>query len=129
MKHYSFLILLSLYLLSCTSDIIMEDNSQEVTENCLKQSENLRTTELTCSDAQKIASIFQHRTQSRAVKNVIKDINTITDNQSNPLMYIINYENNGGYVIVSATKKYYPILAYSDTGTFQDSDSEMKLCL
>lgn len=31
-------------------------------------------------------------------------------------MYIINYEG-GGFVIVGATKNYYPILAYSDTNS------------
>ena len=31
-------------------------------------------------------------------------------------MYVINYES-GGFVIVSATKNYYPILAYSETGS------------
>lgn len=34
-----------------------------------------------------------------------------------PLMYIINL-SDGGFVIISATKDYYPILAYSSTGNF-----------
>lgn len=42
----------------------------------------------------------------------------INDDSSTPMMYVINYENNGGFVLVSATKDYYPILAYSDTGNF-----------
>ena len=33
------------------------------------------------------------------------------------LMYVFNYEG-GGFVIVGSTRNYYPILAYSDEGTF-----------
>ena len=36
----------------------------------------------------------------------------------NPLMYVINYAG-GGFVIVSATKNYYPVLAYSDDNSFE----------
>ena len=32
-------------------------------------------------------------------------------------MYIINYRD-GGFAIVSATKNCYPVLAYSDEGSF-----------
>lgn len=43
-------------------------------------------------------------------------IQTITE-KGEPLMYIINY-SNGGFVIVGATKNYYPILAYSEKEHF-----------
>ncbi|MFK2262791.1 Spi family protease inhibitor [Bacteroides fragilis] len=33
-------------------------------------------------------------------------------------MYIINYQDQKGYTIISATKKYYPVIAYSDVGSF-----------
>jgi hypothetical protein len=36
----------------------------------------------------------------------------------NPLMYIINYPE-GGFVIMGATKNYYPVLAYSDKNSFE----------
>ena len=32
-------------------------------------------------------------------------------------LYVCNYYESGGFVIVSATKNYYPILAYSETGS------------
>lgn len=46
----------------------------------------------------------------------IKTIETMYYEESNqPLMYIINYDD-GGFTIISVTKTYYPILAYSDIG-------------
>lgn len=38
-------------------------------------------------------------------------------NTNEPLMYVINY-TDGGFVIVGATKNYYPILAYSSENSF-----------
>lgn len=42
----------------------------------------------------------------------------IPDDNGNPTIYVINYKD-GGYVLVSATRNYYPILAFSDKGVFQ----------
>lgn len=44
---------------------------------------------------------------------------TIRDDKNyEPLMYIMNYDG-GGFTIVSATKSYYPILAYSEDNPFE----------
>ena len=40
--------------------------------------------------------------------------------EGKPIMYVFNYPN-GGFVIISATKDYYPILAYSDEFNFDTS--------
>lgn len=44
-------------------------------------------------------------------------VQTLSEND-NPLMYVINY-SGGGFVIIGATKNYYPILAYSDKNSFK----------
>ena len=53
------------------------------------------------------------------------------------LMYVFNYEG-GGFVIVGSTRNYYPILAYSDKGSFELQDDmgpvdvwldETKVCI
>ncbi len=43
---------------------------------------------------------------------------TIYGNDGVPSAYVVNYANNKGWVILSATKRYLPILAYSDNGNF-----------
>ena len=52
-------------------------------------------------------------------------------------MHIFNYED-GGFIIVGATRNYYPILAYSDKGSFVLKDDmgpvdvwleETKVCI
>jgi len=44
-------------------------------------------------------------------------VETIMD-RNNLSMYVVNYPE-GGWVIVGATKNYYPVLAYSDEGNFE----------
>jgi hypothetical protein len=51
----------------------------------------------------------------------IKDVTTVYGENGEPAMYVINYADNGGFVIVGATRNYYPVLAFSDKGSFTTS--------
>lgn len=46
------------------------------------------------------------------------DVLAIAGKRGTPAMYVINYKNDKGYVIVSASKNYYPILMKADYGKF-----------
>jgi hypothetical protein len=58
---------------------------------------------------------------SRANEKEIESITAISSDNGTPLMYVINYKMNAGFLIISANKDYSPILAYNDTGNF-DAD-------
>lgn len=60
-----------------------------------------------------------HPSESRAGGYTIS---TITDEKGQPCIYAINY-SQGGWVLVSATKKYQPVIARNDEGYFNVSDS------
>ena len=53
---------------------------------------------------------------SRSVSDVAEDVFIVKDKDSLPALYIVNNANKQGYSIVSATKNYHPILAWSDRG-------------
>ncbi|MDE5627902.1 MAG: Spi family protease inhibitor, partial [Candidatus Amulumruptor sp.] len=55
---------------------------------------------------------------SRTAGRLPASIDAINDEDGNPLMYVVNYTDNKGFVILSASKEYYPILAESDEGSF-----------
>lgn len=50
-------------------------------------------------------------------------VETVRDekNSNNPTMHVINYPE-GGWLITSATRNYFPVLAYSDEGSFDLED-------
>lgn len=75
--------------------------------------------------AKKIALEFprQEKTRSKADKE-IKEILTINGNDGNPAMYVVNYQNDAGFIITSATQDYTPVLAFSDNGYFDVNNTE-----
>lgn len=73
-----------------------------------------------------VAARFTDRNNGYVAKAVSRStlpIETIRDNNDNVIAYAVNYED-GGWVVVSATKAYYPILAYSDEGQFAFDKSD-----
>ena len=45
-------------------------------------------------------------------------VSTIKDDNGNDAIYVVNFANDGGFVLVSAVKNIQPILAYSNSGYF-----------
>ena len=82
---------------------------------------------LSSLDASKLAkqfSINENKGDSRATSDVtIKDIQTVTSETGEPLMYVVNYADDKGFTVVSATKNYTPVLAYSDEGYLNMNDA------
>ena len=64
-----------------------------------------------------VANKFFFNEGTRSIDEIVQQVFTLKDKSGNPLMYIINYQS-GGFVIISAKKSYYPILAYSDESIF-----------
>lgn len=105
-------------LLSCQEDCMI----YQVDEY---QNDNLNSTSLLIDkdiidlekeDAEKIAQNFFNinvKTRSRQISQV-KNIQAVLNEAGNPVAYVVNYKN--GFVIVSATKLYDPVIAFSDNG-------------
>ena len=69
-----------------------------------------------------VSNLFRKNSVTRSLNDdAISSVETICDSLGNPLMYIVNYRDNQGYTIVSATKNYLPIVAYSDKGAFNSN--------
>ena len=72
------------------------------------------------ADAVKVANLFSYNGTEATKGNFsksVKSVNEFKDSESELGVYVVNYEG-GGWVLVSSTKKHYPILAYSDKGIF-----------
>ena len=54
----------------------------------------------------------------------IKEIVPINGEDGEAAMYVVNYADKKGWVIVSASTDYAPILAHSDEGNFEVSNIE-----
>ena len=114
-------------LFSCNN---LEEQSYDVVQVKVTQEDNLierNILNLSSVDASKLAkqfSINEYEGGSRTASDVaIKDIQTIASDTGEPLMYVVNYANNKGFTVISATKNYAPVLAYSDEGYLNVNDA------
>lgn len=116
------LLLFASLFFSCTKEIpTMEsplEQSSEITPKDLSLRLSVPQTEVRVSFDDALAAT-QHQRQNTLrtlrEKSVLSSI-TLNTSTGEPALYIINYEPEG-YAIVSASRKYTPILAYSDTGS------------
>jgi len=46
------------------------------------------------------------------------DVTVLHDESNNPLIYCVNFDDNQGFILLSGTKKFSPVLAYSYNGHF-----------
>jgi len=81
-------------------------------------------------DAMTVASLFSKQNQEAATRSNSfpseeMQINTIYDQETaSPLLYIVNYGTDKGFVVISASKKTSPILAYAREGHLDVNDIE-----
>lgn len=117
--------LLTAVLAGCTNDSPVSPEPETcpvetVTDAGLLIDPQSRT--LDSSDAAKVATLFLHKESRKSRVDVLianPDVETIVDETTgNALLYVMNWPDNGGFVIVSASKTTPPVLAFSDTGSF-----------
>lgn len=116
-----------LFFLSCSKEAQIDEGwwNDEIVLQMTKSGISKDKVHISSEDAVVVADIFNrkkvHSTRTVLSKQ-IGEISTLFDDVEKPWMYIINYEDNNGFVIVSATKKFFPIVAYSDKGNFNLSE-------
>ncbi len=113
---------LSVALLSgCSNDAISEPEIVEVNNPLSKVylSEINDNPSVTLQSINNIVSRFNPANNSRALDTrIIQDITPVKNELGDTLMYVVNYAGNAGFIIISASKDYDPVLAYSDEGNF-----------
>lgn len=61
---------------------------------------------------------FKAEVRKKGMSRGNSDVAAVNGPSGQPMAYVVNFADNNGFVIVSALKTYYPVLAYSDTGSF-----------
>lgn len=127
MKKYLFLIFI--LLIACNKEDVIdysspilngEDKANVIGNNSVSKVKASEVSNLFFSNLLNNKQINESDTRLSEEVNNTKTIKTIEtmyyEESQKPLMYIINYDG-GGFTIISATKSFYPILAYSDNST------------
>nr|WP_315250116.1 Spi family protease inhibitor [uncultured Flavobacterium sp.] len=127
-------IIFSLIFLSCESSEEKNTNktvsfSKDVMTNSLKNDNGLITEELALDIATKFNPViffnqnnptnYSKKVSSLNGNNKIKNKFVINDSNKIPAFYVFNFENNQGFIFVSADYKMQPILAFIENGEFK----------
>lgn len=81
------------------------------------------------TDVKIVSNLYSKMAKTKSNNREIKEVIPIKGEDGKVMMYAVNYAD--GYIIVSATKRYYPILADVRSGSFSldDSSSGLKLLI
>ena len=77
-----------------------------------------RSEEVTEAAVRSVAALFGADDATRAGEREIESVHTLRSQSGDALCYVVNYRGDRGFVVVSATKDYMPVLAFSDEGRF-----------
>lgn len=121
-KIYLFLVCAGILFVSCEKKDYALDPPQSSRVQTKTPSDD---GDISSEEALRVASLFNNRERKTRNATVppVEEVIPVHGTDHSPAMYIINYVNNGGFVIVSATKKYQPVLAYSTHGSFHLADT------
>ena len=121
-SYLSFFSVLFFITVSCQNDVIapLELTKSNEDASLVIPFEKIPVEKVTLSekDAVLVASLFtQSELSTKSFTNKqIKDVVSINDAEGNPAIYAVNFTD--GYILVSATKNYYPVLAEVEQGSF-----------
>ena len=121
---FLFILFILLQNQSCQRDTLPSENLNGdfecvMTEKYVIPKISADIVDLTENDAVVVANLFSKsmaETKSFGDTLPVKDVVTIKGNDGEPVIYAVNYLD--GYILVSATKKYHPILAEVEHGSF-----------
>jgi hypothetical protein len=134
MKHFFIITAISSMLVfamaSCTNYTVEEGKTNLEKESLQSLLLEKGTTPITANEAINVALLYNKQnkieTKGELEKNV-SDVYTVYRKEGEPSMYAVNYQNNKGFIVVSASRKYYPILAMVEKGHFDEGYAEMGL--
>lgn len=126
-----FMICIAVIFTSCSQEIARQETTATIPTSVTTDDIYIdkHVTQISINDAKKIASLMNAwkdgaNPLTRSANSSQADIITITDSLSGtPLLYIINFSNDNGFIVLSATKKSQPVLAFSDKGHFSQEAS------
>lgn len=111
---------------SC-ENVIEENNELNVASKGVLVTKTNPIDEVTIDVVKKAAGMYGNMQggQTRSGKGkAIEEVIPVKNEKGDVLMYVVNYAENAGYVILSGKNEYQPILAYSETGKFDVSSND-----
>lgn len=110
------------FLTGCNSDISyydkQETESVQNLKHLLSRSDSKSEFSVTFEEIENVIhDYYPDRKLSRS-SNLDYKVSSINNSEGNPIVYVINFGDGKGFLLISATKKMPPVLAFNDKGNF-----------
>lgn len=119
------------FLASCGKENLANESSirlkPETSSTSVQQKLSRDILDLSSSDAAILANLYSGPAQTKASCRQVREVIPITNDNGKTVMYAVNYDD--GYIIVSATRKYFPVLADVEHGSFSFGDKTGSMIL
>lgn len=118
--HYA-LCFLIIWMTACTS-IEQTDNDSKEEDHTRALLLEKSTAPITAEQAINVVKLFdiKNKTATKSNTDIISDVYTHFNEEGKPAFYAVNRGEENGFIIVSASRKYYPILAIVEKGHFDN---------
>jgi len=122
MKKIILFLMLSLFLEGCNDDVLLEYPQNQ--DALVGESYRVHPSEAVATALSAISSVedAKTRTAQRKVQNInavtASNMSTRSQNEEDTLLYVVNFQNDEGFAVVSADKRAVPVYAMSDKGHF-----------
>lgn len=121
---FSLSCMLMLAMASCTNYSVEERQTDLENDSFQSLLIEKGTTPITADEAVNVALLYNNQNKietKSAVEKKVSDVYTVFSEVGEPSMYAVNFQDNKGFIVVSASRKYYPIMAMVEKGRFDDS--------
>lgn len=114
---------LALFVLSsCREESILQENEDIAVLDVVQEKLDIDKTNLSVSDAIIVAKLSKSKLTRSFSDKAVQDVVTIYDEEDEPAIYAVNFED--GYMLISATRNYYPVLAVVDQGHYEHDSQQ-----
>lgn len=118
MKQLAWLVFATVFV-ACQNLVGFDEVVDDSVESIQLEESTVNGTSVSMAEVEKIASSFYGgEVKTRVSDRSVETISVINDDSGNPAIYVVNYADDKGFVLISATKNFIPVLAYSDKGHF-----------
>lgn len=111
--------LFALFASSCTNEASLQGDEPQAPEKSA-----IRTEEEAIQIAQNLACANQKSRSSVAIASVDRICSNPSRGEENPLIYAVNYADNGGYALISAAKTGIDVLGVVEEGKYSEPETE-----
>ena len=114
-KNAYFLTAFCLLLAACSQEDLQIENTEIYSHRISNGVSDVSDSKVSYKLAEKVARSTRTGTRS---ETTVSDIKVLCDDSGEPYLYATNFSGSSGFVLVSASQNYIPVLAEVESGTF-----------